>query len=403
MPIDIRTITDDEVDAFRDTLIATFGGDADDGDPDGSARFLALVDRSQAWAAFDQERIVATAATFNLDLGLPGGGTLAMAGLTMVTVRPSHRRRGLMRELVRLHLDDARRRAATVSGLWASAATIYGRFGYGIAAEGESLTIDAADRLTVAAGREVDDIEWIDEAAARSLLPSIYARATADRPGVLRRSPVWWRERRFLEAAFVRGGASRRRHVVARRGAELVGYVAFRQRGAFENGRGAGTVDIIELVGIDARAEATLWRFALSIDLFPSVTWSNAPTDGDLPWIVSDRRHVRRQRMDSLWLRIDDVAAALAARSYPGDGALRFAVAGTTFELSARDGRAVCAATSGEPELAIERTALGSLYLGAATATALARAGAIAGSPAAVERADRLFAWPIAPWCPEVF
>ena len=43
------------------------------------------------------------------------------------------------------------------------------------------------------------------------------------------------------------------------------------------------------------------------------------------------------------------------------------------------------------------------LYLGGVRATTLARAGRIEGSRPALARADALFAWSLAPSCPEVF
>ncbi len=402
MAAEIRTLSEGEINAYRASLMETFGGDSDD-DPAGEQRLRALIDLNQAWAAFDGGNIVATAATFELQIGLPGGGSVPMSGLTMVTVRPTHRRRGLLRELIQLHLADSRKRGRALSGLWASEATIYSRFGYGVAAEGDAIEIDDANSLSVSPGRDLDAIEWMDEAAARALLPAIYARATRDRPGVLRRSELWWRERRFLEAPFVRAGASLRRHVAARRGGELVGYVSYRQRGKFERGRPAGSTDIVELIGIDARAEITLWKFCLGMDLFPTVQWWNAPTDDVLPWIVSDRRRVRQRRTDTLWLRIDDVASALAARSYFSDGAIRIGVDGASWELEVEAGRARCAPTDRSPDLVLGKPALGSLYLGGISASRLARAGLVDGNDAAVAAADRIFASQVTPWCPEVF
>ncbi len=402
MALELRTITDDEVPGFREALMTVFGGDAED-DEGGADRFRALVDPSQAWAAVDGGHIVATAATFNLAIGIPGG-TLPIAGLTMVTVRPTHRRRGLLRELIRVHLDDARGRGLAVSGLWASEASIYGRFGYGVAAHHDELAVDAAQTMTVAGNRELDRIEWIDEAGARAELPAIYAAATSDRPGALRRTEPWWRERRFLEAPFMRHGASRRRHVIARRGAEAVGYLGYRQRGEFEQGLPTGKTEINELIALDPRAEATLWRFALGMDLFPSVSWWCAPTDSTLPWIVDNPRRVRRSRVDNLWLRIDDVGAALAARRYAGDGTVRFALDDTTsWELVVEAGVGRCAPTARAPELQLARTTLGALYLGSTAATELARADLVHGDAAAIATADRLFGWPVAAWCPEIF
>lgn len=401
--LEIRTITDDEVDAFHDCLMATFGSDGD-ADPGGGARTRALIAPGRAWAAFDAGTVVATAACFTLGVGIPGGA-LAMAGLTMVTVRPTHRRRGILRELIRLHLDDARGRGEPISGLWASEAAIYGRFGYGIAAEADALEVDTRG-LVIAPGRYLRDdavCEWIDEAGARERLPAIYARAIADRPGALRRGDVWWAERGFLEAPGMTGGTSRRRYVIVQRAGEAAGYVVFRQRHRFEAGRPFGTIFITELVAVDPSAEASLWRFVAGIDLFPEVRWEHAPIDTILPWIVSDPRRVVRRRNDALWLRVDDVAATLAARRYQIDGELRFAIGDTTWQLVASGGRAHCTQVEAAPELHVALPALGSVVLGGVSAAQLARAGHISGAADAVARADRLFAWPIAPWCTEQF
>ena len=405
MPLEIRAITDDEIPAYREAVVGTFGDDIDN-DPGGPARLRALMAPAQLWAALDGGTVVATAGTFDHAIAVPGGGQLAMAGLTMVMVRPTHRRRGILRELMRLHLEDARGRGFPISGLWASESSIYGRFGYGIAAEGEAYEIEHAHALAFADARELDAVHPIDEERARRELPGIYARALADRPGALIRSEAWWRERRFLEAPFIRGGASRRRHVVASRGGELVGYVQFRQRPSFVDGLSAGQVEIVELVAADARAEATLWQFALRVDLFPTVTWWNAPVDDLLPWLVADPRRVKRRRTDTLWLRLDDVAAALAARRYASDGRLQLAIDDAAWELAVEGGQAHAtplAAGPGDEALRLSRAALGSLYLGAFSASRLARAGHVHGAPAAIAMADHMFASPVAPWCPEVF
>lgn len=401
MPLTIRTIADSEVEAFRTAIMMAFGDDLDI-DPDGPARTRALLDLDHVWAAFDGAAIVGTAATIDFGVVVPGGAVVPMAGLTTVMVRPTHRRRGLLRQLMQHHLDAARARKQPLSGLWSSEASIYGRFGYGVAAESDVIEVGDA-RLMHLAPREVDALEWVDEARAREALPAIYARATARRPGALTRSEVWWRERRFLEAPFMRSGASLRRHVLARRGEELVGYLQFRQRSAWTDGMPAGKIEIVELIACDARAEASLWQLALQVDLFPHVTWWNAPTDDALAWAVANPRQVKRRRVDGLWLRVSDVPAALAARTYADDGELHFSIDGEAWTLHVRDGRGTCGPARAAAELSIERAALGALYLGGVPASRLARAGRITGADEAIARADRMFASAIAPWCPELF
>jgi len=150
MAIEIRTVRDDELEAFRDCIFTTFGDEASS-DTDGAERFKALIPERQRWAAFEGGRVVATAATFDHAIGVPGGGTLPIAGLTMVSVRPTHRRKGLLRQLIALYAADAKRFGA--GGLWASEAAIYGRFGFGHASHHLELDV-ALDRLVWADGTE---------------------------------------------------------------------------------------------------------------------------------------------------------------------------------------------------------------------------------------------------------
>src|SRR4029078_8522579 len=59
-------------------------------------------------------------------------GALPCAATTVVGVAPTHRRRGVLRSMMRAHLDDAHERGEPLAALWASEETIYGRFGYGV-------------------------------------------------------------------------------------------------------------------------------------------------------------------------------------------------------------------------------------------------------------------------------
>ncbi len=394
---EIRAIEETEVNAFRDVMITSFGDDAES-DPDGERRFRNLVEHGRAWMAFDGRVPVATAAAYAMELGIPGG-TMPIAGLTMVSVRPSHRRRGILTAMIDRFFADARAHDAALFGLWASEATIYGRFGFGVAAEGDTLELDHRG-LAIAAIGEHDGCQYVDEIEAREVLPPIYARAIADRPGALHRTPTWWRERRFLESPLSRGGRSRRRYVVARRDGEAVGYVVFRQGDLHDTTTG-GKTSIVELVGVDPRAEASLWHLIAGIDLFPRSTWEYAPVDSVLPWIASNSRRLVRKREDTLWLRIDDVARTLAARRYAGDGEIRIVVEGEEHGLVVKNGSRTNTSTSASTTtVEMTRAALSSIFLGGIRAAALGRAGWITGD---VELLDRMFAWPVAPWCPEVF
>ncbi len=213
--LSIRSIGPDEFEAYRACVSGVFGDDPD-GDPDGAARARTLIPPGRAFAAFDGATIVATAANLAFIVNVCGK-TLPMAGLTTVTVRPTYRRRGLLRALMRQTLLDTARAGESLSRLRASDGAIYGRFGYGVAAEGDELEIVGDDGF--ANDRELDTVIALDDATALATRPAIHDQALAVRPGLLSRSHDHWRLRRIADRPSQRKGRSPRRHVVTRRGA----------------------------------------------------------------------------------------------------------------------------------------------------------------------------------------
>ena len=58
------------------------------------------------------------------------GATVPAAGVTIVTVHPTHRRRGILSTMMDRQLADLHERGEPIAVLRASEAAIYGRFGY---------------------------------------------------------------------------------------------------------------------------------------------------------------------------------------------------------------------------------------------------------------------------------
>ena len=66
--------------------------------------------RTAALVVRDGDTIVRTAGSFPFRLTVPGGARVPMAAVTMVTVHPTHRRRGVLRQMMDEQLDDVARR-----------------------------------------------------------------------------------------------------------------------------------------------------------------------------------------------------------------------------------------------------------------------------------------------------
>jgi predicted acetyltransferase len=404
--VQIRFITEDEVVDYRTAVAFGFGLDLPPDDGDKRDLYAAIRPASRSIAAFDRDRMVATFAGIDFDLTVPGG-TVAMAGTTSVTVHPTHRRRGLLTEMMRLHLDQAVERGQPVAGLWASEEQIYGRFGYGQACTGVDTTIPG-NLVNVPPGPSDVTVRFLSADEVPPVLEAVYEQVRPQVPGLLSRTDAWWKLRHLLDPADRREGASARRFVVAERADKAVGYVTYRHKQE-EGDIPGGRVEIGELVAVDDEARRALWHYATNVDLYPVVHWWNAPIDDPVA-IEADRfRAVTRKAHDTLWLRLLDVHESLEARGYERDGSLvldvedRFLGRGGTFSLEVSGGVASCKPSTATPDIELGVQELSGLYLGGTSAVQLARAGRLSGSPAAVRTIDDVFRTSIAPHCIEVF
>src|SRR6516164_6348312 len=97
-----------------------------------AARLIRFLPAERVYAAWEGGRTVGGLGAFPFRLTVPGGRVSA-AGVTIAGVLPTHRRRGILRAMMRAQLDAAHARGEPVAYLWATEGTIYGRFGFGLA------------------------------------------------------------------------------------------------------------------------------------------------------------------------------------------------------------------------------------------------------------------------------
>ncbi|MFP5310703.1 MAG: GNAT family N-acetyltransferase [Actinomycetes bacterium] len=403
--------TDDEHQRFAETVALGFHETLLDA---WLPYWRATTEFDRTWVARDGDRLVGTCAVHSFWMSLPGGGEAPCAGLTAVGVAPDWRRRGVLTRLMRWHLDDARRRGEPFAALYASEAAIYGRFGYGVAAPMVGLRVPAVHAAPAGAAglpdvRLVEVTGTLDApAAALDELRAIERAARAQRGGMMSRDDVWWRSWMAADPPDDRDGFTVRRCAVV----DGRGYVLFRTKGRWEEGVPRGELAVVELVAIDPEATAALWAFLAGIDLVETITSPLEPADTPLPHLVADRNRVRVTADDPLWLRLVDVPAALAVRTYDVDDVLVVEVADAllpanagTWRVEVRDGTAtVSPAPDADPDLGLDVSGLGSLLLGGVRATELAGARRVVEHTAgALRRADLLFSVGAAPWNPFMF
>ncbi|HEX6286070.1 MAG TPA: GNAT family N-acetyltransferase, partial [Acidimicrobiia bacterium] len=398
----------DDADLFRRRLSRGFGGDLDD-DEDARARFDALFDKDRTFGVFDGNDIVGTGGAFSLGVTVPGGAVVPMGGTTVISVQPTHRRRGILRDLMAKHLDEVAERGEPLAGLWASESSIYGRFGYGQATYRHKIDLDA-NHVRFRDEELKGQVQLLEREDAQATVTGLYRDAVSRRSGMLTRSDAWWKYRVLADVESWRGGKSALRYAIYEVDGEASGYALYRQKSNWEDFVADGEVDVVEIIAEDGEAYRGIWSYLTHIDLFPRVSWWNSPVDDPLPLMITDSRRVRRSVADALWIRLMDVPAALTARAYERDGVVTIEVndnfgagASGVYRLEVVDGESSCELVDTAPDVGLDLDVLGHLYLGGGNAETMAIAGRIGGETGAVQRLHAMFRTTSSPWCPYVF
>ena len=406
--IEIRTPPQDDLRHFLEIGAKTF---AEALNPEEAERDERVLDPERLFAAYDGDKLVGTAGDFGLTLTIPGG-ELPAAGVTLVGVLPTHRRRGILNQLMRAEIDAMVARGDPLAILWASEAPIYGRYGYGMATAMASVDAER-DRFRFRDDpAPVGSVRLVEEAEAAQALPPIYERVRRATPGMFVRSEEWWRSYRLPDPEHRRHGAGPRYFAVLAIDGVDEGYARYRVKSDWQDGVSTSKLRVIEVVATSPTATRELLRFLFGIDLVGRVQAWGLAADDPLFLLVTEPRRLRMKLGDALWLRLVDVEAALSTRSYAGDGRLRLELTDAflpenagRWEIEVTEGKAhVGRDDSGGPDLRLDVADLASAFLGGFSFSRLARAGRVEELvEGALEHADTLFRTRFGPWCPEIF
>ncbi|MFF9110376.1 GNAT family N-acetyltransferase [Streptomyces sp. NPDC014776] len=394
--MEIRPTTDQDFDLFVDTLHAAFGRFPESPADGGGVWWAALEMDRGLFAVAPDGRPVGTAGAYSFELTLPGEVLVPVAGVTAVGVLPSHRRQGVLTRMMRHQLTAVRERGEFLAVLLASEALIYRRFGYGPATYTQRLTVPrrqaalGVPRARGTAGTAATgSVELLRRAECGEILEEVYDRYRRAQPGALSRPHRWW-----TLGAGQPPVSSAARYVAVHRDADGVpdGYAAYSLTEP-------DTLTVDETIATDDTAFTALARFVLGHDLVRQVVFKHIPPGHPLRWQLADFRAGQvGNDTDWLWVRLLDVPRALTARGWFTDGDLildvddPFLGENGRYLLTVRDGKADCVPTDREPDLSLDVSDLGSIYLGGTTPSTLVRAGHIrAHHPHAAAHADALF------------
>jgi predicted acetyltransferase len=410
----VGTMSRDQVQEVLDLVQWAFGYDVDEF-PD-AIELIDTFDDDRVFGARLQgpDRLAGIYATYSLDVAVPGA-QVPVAGLTWVAVHPRDRRRGVLHAMIEHHLDDVRtRRGEPFSLLHAAEPAIYGRFGYGVASQGQVLHLARGAQLREVPGADdlTVDLEQADIDRHAELLGATYATARLGRPGWVSRATAGQRRVLLSDPPQAHRGAENLRLLTVRdAGGELRGYALFRRRMDWKDGSPNGTVEMREVVAVDAAAARALWARLTDLDLTSTVETASLALDDPLLHLLVDVRAARPRLHDALWLRVVDLPATLAARRYAAELDVVLEVTDDLclgnagrWHLQGGPEGARCTRTHRAAQLGLDVRELGSAYLGGITLSALAASGMIrVHDAAALHRAAVAFSWPVAPYCPWTF
>ncbi|MDX3107793.1 GNAT family N-acetyltransferase [Nonomuraea angiospora] len=409
MTYPIRPIDESEWPLYFPVIEEAFGWTPH---PQQRERFKAETEFDRTLAAFDGDVIAGTAAVLSFTMTVPGG-RLPVAGVTSVSVLPSHRRRGILSALMRRQLADIRERGESVAALYASEAAIYGRYGYGRAAHELSFRINKAGSAFVR-NAPVDPslrIRVATPADVRADLEKVFASVAARRPGRYDRRPHTW-DSVLADEEFDQRGNGPLRSLLAEDDGGVRGYALFRISGSWDaNSVPDKELKLQELEATDPAAYALLWRNILDRDLVSKVEAGSRPADDPLIALIADQRQLRATWADDLWVRVVEVDKALTSRAYSAPVDVVIEVEDDVcpwnagrWRLTADPTGAECKPVEDEPDVTLPVAALGSAYLGDGLLLESLQAGLLREhSSGSVRALATAMSWSPKPWCGLVF
>ena len=403
--IEVRAIRDEDIPAWVRCVGTAFHAGSDVSDERVEFTRSIMTDLTRRTAAFVDGLLCGTAGSFAEELTVPGGATVPMAAVTQVTVLPTHRRRGLLREMMQAQLSDIRRRGELVAMLIAAEWPIYGRYGYGHAIEAASTIVDAK----AAVFRQpalTGSVEIVDMPTLRALAPPVFDRHRLVTPGAITRGDLMWDVRTGVMPRPHEPEPKGRVRIVHRAaGGAVDGYAVYDTQEEWVHNRPQVKLSVLELIAATDDAYVDLWRFLCAIDWVTEINAHVRAVDEDLRHLFEDGRVARQaDRSDHMWVRLLDVPGALSARRYEVPVSIVLDVRDDVFgdgryRLEGDASSATCVPTDETADVALGVDVLGAAYLGGAPLAPYAVAGRIDElTPGSVARLERGLRTARAPW-----
>ncbi|HEY0637866.1 MAG TPA: GNAT family N-acetyltransferase [Pseudonocardiaceae bacterium] len=376
-------------------------------DPARDRCYTEFLEADRAICAFHDGELVGVQCTVSLDLTVPGGARLPLAGATWLLVHPLHRGRGLMAVLDTAVRSDPGFTEPLYGGMPHDPAVRRSRDEYGPASRHAEWTIDLTRHRGLRHVPEDDGtLEYVPVADAIAAMREVAAGLQGVRNGWVRRKPCL-DDYKYSLAHLAGASYGPITFVVHRdRAGSVDGVLAYQLGASSESqGRPEGSLRVVELLGLSTVVEAQLWKHCVDNRLVYQLVALRRPVDDPVVYRLADPRDARPTIRDDMYLTLRDVPVALSARRYARDDALVIELRdGGRYRLEGGLDGADCRPVTTTPDLTVSRAALSAAYLGDLSLRTSAGAGHVdEHTPGAVDRAAGMFTWAPAPWLQDIF
>lgn len=401
--MEIRQVRDEEFFQWR---IAVRGSLGDHTNRESTAFMRAhRVEIDRLLVCMDGNTMAGSGGADSFDMTLPGGVQVPVAGVAYITTAPTHRRRGVQRNIMNRIHNDARERGDVASILWASQSLLYGRYGYGNTMPVHNWHIDLRHTSYEHAPEWSGDYVKVERDEAIPLMTEAYERTRLHRTGMITRTAKRW----LYEIHPVE--TKDEFFVIYKEGDDAFAYARY-TIDKDPDDEFKGTLHVVEAVAATDAAHAALWRYLFDQELVDDLKAHARPVDDPLIWMLAEPRRLRRTLTDAIWMKFLDIPAMLEQRTYPVEDSLTLQI----IDAETKEARnfavefglegATCRETSSHPELVMDEAELAAMYAGAVECSMLSDIGLVevsARSPNAALRADAVFRTSPAGWNPYHF
>jgi predicted acetyltransferase len=402
MALEIRHIKEEELDAFNRNVRIAFAA------PDETHTIKIPVEWTLC--AFEDGKLATSYMAWPLTLFFDRA-EIPVAGVSMIGTLPIHRRKGQLRKITKKHFEMLyESKQQPISGLFASMAAIYQRFGYGIVSSKNAYNIEprylqfVGDCAVNGSFRDADDEDM-------TTILEVYHKFAEPRTGCLRRN----------EKMEVAPGTPLTVLAMPPSPVPPLKFIYYDDKGAqgyviYSIDRVMGpmmgqNLIIRDLVWLTPQAYRAIWDCLANMDLVQTINWGRVPIDDPLPHLLLEPRKLGTVTSDGLLARLIDIRRALPIRPYREKATLTFEVidefcpwnAGK-WKLDATPSGAEMKQTSESPQITIPVSTLAMLMFGQISASESARMARLdVHDKDALETWDRVMRTPYRPYCADVF